>query len=586
MNKQKTIRRATTKSLVAHGARFSLDGLRFHFSKLNTYTNPTGSGIDKIPKNLKSWLSLYYAQFEFHEPSPVCDSIIQYPKSKPVYLSKKTQYEVADHLLGIGKKAYWTGSTRTSTLLGLDIDDHDSADAEDVQANAEASLDLFAELTGLKPIPCSSPGGINAFLICHKNGLSTEATNNTWHQIVRAVDAERCRRGLVAKLEPKGHARIFQGEKQYCGVLFKDPLWNHNPTDDDLHNFWADLEANSISGSQLLQLLSNLVNSVVTEKVEGDSSGKTNCSQGDDLLPVFHGQWAKLCHHLAVNGLPEEDSIYQAVHELALWLYFVELFEVAESDRFEQVAQLLLAYVRKKHNGFVTRINDGQIEEVENQILRILKSTIGNCSENGKALFADLRQKRSAGLYVDTWRLAPLMAQDSSTLTAPLSPVRFIHCCTVSNWLPKPEYWRRRAEQWTPVLDDSPLPNQLEAGIRRYYQRHGLRIKNPTFAKIRRFLNHIWACGGEARLGVESLWNFGFRNHAARLHIIHLESMGVIRILAHSKSAGLSRGFVLMPSYKKLFEQTNKPTESECAAQVVDGEGDTSPCFEAVVESE
>lgn len=448
--------------------------------------------------------------------------------------------------MGIGKKAYWTGSTRTSTLLGLDIDDHDSTGEDEIRHNAEASLALFAEVTGLKPIPCK-----------------------VWHKLVQAVDAERCRRGLVAKLEPKGHARVFEAEKKYCGVLFKDPLWNCNPTDRELHSFWVGVESNSISGPQLIELLSTVLNLVVPETVTNDASSKTSVTACDDLLPVFTGQWAKMCRHWAIHGLLSEDSIYQVVHELALWLYFVELFEVEELDRSEQVATLLIHFVCKKHNGCVTRINDGQIEEVKNHIFRIVKSTVDNCSENAKAVFAILRQKRSAGQYSETWLLAPLMqdCEASTTHSTALSPVRFTHCCTVSKtWLPKPEYWRQKAEQWNPILDESPLPNQLEAGIRRYYRRHGLRIKKPTIVKIRQFLNHISACSGEARLGIESLKKLGFTGHHSRRHIKHLEDMGVIRTVAHSKSIGLSKGFVLLPPYKEMLDEAKNPTTDDCAS--------------------
>jgi hypothetical protein len=571
--KPRSIRRATKKSLAAHGARFTIDGLRFHFQKLSQYTNPTGGGLDKIPLNTKDWLSLYYAQFEVFEPKskPIWESSSPPTKPKPVYLRKKTQYQVADHLLGIGKKAYWTGSTRASMLLGLDIDDHDSTDEDEIRKNAEASLELFAEVTGLTPIPCGSPGGINGFLICHRSGISTEAINKVWHKLVRTVDEERCRRGYRAKLEPKGHARIFEAEMKYCGVLFKDPLWNCNPTDDELHSFWAaaEAEANSITGPQLIQCLSTVINSALPETVANETSSKTSVAACDDLLPVFAGQWVKMCRHWAIHGLPSDDSIYQVVHELTLWLFFVELFEVEESDRFEQVAHLLIHFVHNKHNGYVTRINDGQFEEVKNQIFRIVKSTVGNCPEKAKAVFADLRQKRSAGLYVDTWLLAPLLMKDceaSSSHTAALSPVRFTHCCTVSNWLPKPEYWRQKAEQWNPILDESPLPNQLEAGILRYYRRHGLRIKKPTIVKIRRFLNHISACSGEARLGIKSLKKLGFSGHHVRKHIKHLEDMGVIRTVAHSKSIGLSKGFVLLPPYTAMFDEAKKSTTDDCAS--------------------
>ena len=248
------IGRATKKSLASRQADFSLKGLRFHFGKLHQYTNPTGGALDKIPLNNKEWSTNYYAQFEdypVHDPIPFDDLApwrepVQQTKQR-IYLRKKAQYHVADHLLGIGKKADWTGSTGKSTLLGLDIDDHESPNEADVQANSEQALQLFVELTGLTPVSCKSPRGINAFLICHKWPLTTHGINETWHSIVRSVNAEATRRGLVARLECKGKARIFSKDRQYCGVQFKDPFYALNPIDDQLHEFWDNLEASPVS---------------------------------------------------------------------------------------------------------------------------------------------------------------------------------------------------------------------------------------------------------------------------------------------------------------------------------------------------
>jgi len=563
--KTKSIRRATTTSLAQHHARFTLDGLQFHVRKLHSYTNPTGGGLDKIPLNTKRWLSAYYAQFEKYdsvkpdiEPE-AGDSPV--PPPKQLYLRKKALYHVADHLLGIGKKAYWTGSTRASTLLGLDIDDHESGDAATVQANAEASLQLFVELTGWKPIPCSSPGGINAFLICHRNGLSTEATNRTWHGIVRAVDAERKHRGLAAILECKGQARVFHGGKTYCGVQFKDPLWASNPTDEELYRFWEALESGAVQRQELVSLLSRLANdaaSLPQTKIPAlKSLPPSPATAADDLLPNYRGSWAKKCRAWAIQGLPCHDSITQVVQELSLWLYFVELYEVDESDRFQQVVDLLTNFILKKHNGYVTRINIGQIEEVENHILRIVQSAIDRFGENGREVFSELRQRRSSGRYVDTWQLAMAMAADcdeSSLTTSSLSSVRFTYCCSVSDWLPAPEFRRQQAKQWIYVPDERPLPSALEAIIRGYYAKHGIKLGKRMFVKILRFLNYLSTHSGEARLGIKSLKKMGFSNHPARQHLSHLEKLGVIETAAHCKAAGLSKQFRLRPAIKQMFE--------------------------------
>jgi hypothetical protein len=259
---RRSIKRATKATLAEHHANFSLDGLKLHFRKLCQYTNPTGAGLDKIPLNTKAYTAQFYEQFRDYPAPPPPDGFEpdwpdEKPKRRHFFLRKKAQYQVADHLLGIGKKAYWTGAMGQSTLLGLDIDDHESENDEEIQANANLALQLFVELTGLAPTVCKSPRGINAFLICHRRGMSARFTNETWHSIVRAVNAEAQRRKLKASLECKGKARIFNDQEQYCGVLFKDPLFSANPTDEELEAFWNGLEQSAVAAGRLNAIFEN-----------------------------------------------------------------------------------------------------------------------------------------------------------------------------------------------------------------------------------------------------------------------------------------------------------------------------------------
>ena len=349
-----------------------MEGLKFHFGKLNWYTNPTGGAIDKILLNNKAWTKAYYAHFASvgcSDLNPLGEAsagiAVQAPQApvKPYryFLSKKALYQVADHLLGIGSKAYWTGSTRKSTLLGLDIDDHESSNQTEVQANAEHALYLFKEMTGLDPYPCKSGRGINAYLIVHKARLSTMAINENWHSIVRLVNKEAKCRGLIAKLECKGKARIFDSSHDYCGVQFKDPFSGLNPTDEQLHSFWDYLEANALSGGQLHSLATTLHSQdFIASQAAAIPPIAIPIKDSDDLISAYKGEWAQQCREWAILGLPCEDSMTTVVRELAKWLYFVELWTVPEPDRLDQVANSLIDFCFKKHNGFITRLNRGQ----------------------------------------------------------------------------------------------------------------------------------------------------------------------------------------------------------------------------------
>ena len=418
-----------------------------------------------------------------------------------------------------------------------------------MQVNSEQTLQLFIELTGLNPVPCKSPRGINAFLICNKWPLRTHGINETWHSIVRSVNAEATRRMLVAKLECKGKARIFSKDRQYCGVQFKDPFYALNPTDDQLHEFWEKLEASPVSGAKLHDLLTTLVNDAhYTEaaKVEVPASPQAATITADELLPVYKGNWAKKCRDWAINGLPCHDSMTPVVLHMAKWLYFVELSEVNETDRFEQVADLLTNFCFTKHNGYITRLNNHQEEDVRSHIGRIVKSSIAGTSDQGKAIFATLQSQRHM-------KLVPLM-QDSSSFPSS-SPVTSIQCCSVldGQWKPAPEYWRDRAEKWIYEPDDTPLPDALNARMRGYYAKRRIGLNKPSLVKIRRFLNHLRANSGEARLGIESLKKMGFTSDHARQHIKHLEEMGLIVIGDYSPVAGVSRSFRLIREARDLL---------------------------------
>ena len=545
-----SIHRATKATLALHHANFSLDGLKFHFDRLAQYSNPTGGGLDKIPLNTKAHTSAYFRQFDndtganptFFEPAPWQDA----QKQKPIFLRKKAQYQVADHLLGIGKKAYWTGSTGQSTLLGLDIDDHDSQNEAEVQANSEQALQLFVELTGLNPVPCKSSGGINAFLLCHKNGMNTQFTNETWHSVVRLVNAEARRRGLVAILECKGKARIFNNKQEYCGVQFKDPMYAANPNDEQIHAFWKELESTPVSAIHLHDLMTQLENK--TKGAEPKTTKELVQVSGvseDDLLRTYKGNWAKECRAWAINGLPCHDSLSKVVAELAKWLLFVELGEVAESDRVQQVADLLYDFCRLKHNGFSTRLNQGLEEEVKSQVGRIVESAVSRVSERGKAVFSKLQSQKHM-------MLVPLM--QSFSLSAPLSSVKSTECCAVLEWLPVAEYRRKKAKERVYVPDDTPLPEALRSAIANFYKRKELRINKPTWGYIQRLINLLWkAPDREARLGIIRLKEVGFSNSRSRRHIAHLESMGLIAVQGYCPAAAVSKSYRLREPFFKFF---------------------------------
>ena len=218
-------------------------------------------------------------------------------------------------------------------------------------------------------------------------------------------------------------------------------------------------------------------------------------------------------------------------------------------DRFEHVIKCLTTFVLQKHNGFVTRLSEGKTEEVISQIRRIVGSEISRFSETGKQIFSQIRKTNKV-------KLAPLLeAEGTDTSFSFLSSVRFTECCSVSEYLPKPEYRRRKAEEAVYEPDETSLPEMLEAAIRRFYEKHNIKCRKPTWLKVVRFLNYLWGKSGEGRLGIESLKKMGFTNHSSRQHIKHLETMGVIVSEGYCPVAGISKLYRLREPATKMFAE-------------------------------
>lgn len=546
----------SAKFLADHGANFTVAGFRLHCSKLDQYTNPKGGGLDKMPLNTISQEQVYRA---YHTAPilPIVDEGAAYrsdtpQKRKQPFLSVKTRYQLACHLLGIGQIAYWTGSKGRTTLLGLDIDDHESNDPEAIHQSSMEALNLFTELTGWSPQICKSGRGLHGFLLLQKGWLTAHQTNVHWHGIVRLVQTEAKRRGLIAKLECKGKARIINDTTSYGGVLLKDPFTGANPTDAEIEAFWSSLEEHFLSESELKDAHSTLANlayaaelPTLVSTIEPHSDNSPALTDTDSATG-FKGEWAKNCRQWAIHGLQEHDSMADVVFELSKWLYFVELWELEEDARFNRVVKLLQQFCLTKHNGFITRLNNHKPHEVISHVERIVTWMIPHISTSAKECFARIRNKRQTGQYKDQWFL------EKDILSICLSSsVKLIECCSVSQSREEKKKKLPDPAQWVYSPDLTPLPPLLENIIREQLRKNGAREK--TYPKIVGFLNHLKDKDGEARLGIESLKKMGFSDHRSRQHITMLRQLGLLLEKGYSPVIGLGKLFVLTAKARKLF---------------------------------
>ena len=140
----------------------------------------------------------------------------------------------------------------------------------------------------------------------------------------------------------------------------------------------------------------------------------------NDLASMRGGKWVKELLRLAHVGLEQEDSVATVVHEMAKWLWWIELHSLPEAIRRVQIVELLTEFVITKHNGCVTRLNNGLKQDVINQIVRCVEMAAKITNEKSLKEFAKTRQKWLNGGYKYPIRIVPVLRNETFTDAASL----------------------------------------------------------------------------------------------------------------------------------------------------------------------
>jgi hypothetical protein len=240
---------------------------------------------------------------------------------------------------------------------------------------------------------------------------------------------------------------------------------------------------------------------------------------------------------MAITGLVADDTVGHVVHELAKWLYWVELHNLPVTERINRIEELLQRFVLVKHNDFVTRLNNGNEGGVSAQVRSAIKSASRIDRPESLELFARLREKRSQGKYERPIQIAPILdgctqGEGSSPMFFPLTTYMFINKEPVepletgdgqetvdglTTDLPARGSSQDAGETASVVFPlttymfinkDAPLPGVLESEVEQIARDHRMRKRNggyPLVRFARRLLNTLWERGGEARLSSEVL---------------------------------------------------------------------------------
>lgn len=328
--------------------------------------------------------------------------------------------------------------------------------------------------------------------------------------------------------------------------------WSSGLLDDVL----TDLDQWATNGFSIAAFQSTFVSATAAKKhVSSNSAGIWTYK--------FDGDWVQKCKEWAIQGLPAEDSMTFVVLHLARWFLHIEFF--GQEDRFDRTVEVLEHYCKSKHNGFISRLNQGLLHEVVQHVRRIVANANKPLTNERAKVFEEIRGKRANGTYKTNYHLEPLIRgpnEDTEASTVS-SSVLFTLCSTLSGSdaqdvqggnLTAKELRQQQAKTWNPVFDDRPLPESLKAKILGYYAGKDIRIKKPTIVAITRFLRHISTNPDGRRLSHQALKKFGFSNDRTRRHLGHLQLLGLIAIVAACPSAGISKCYSLTELGRQLIE--------------------------------
>jgi len=207
-------------------------------------------------------------------------------------------------------------------------------------------------------------------------------------------------------------------------------------------------------------------------------------SKRPDLASMRDGQWAFELLRLARGGLEQADSVGTVVHEMAKWLWWIELYSLPEAQRLEEVTRLLTAYVLKRHNGCVSRLLNGQEKDVIAQVTRCVKKAADVSMPSSLEGFAQTREKWLNGGYSHPVRIVPALTGHEDVSLSPSRP--FTVMC---------------------IKFDDPLPESVQASI------HAAAGRNRIMDFATWLINWLYSKQGKAHISRKALTALqGYKN--------------------------------------------------------------------------
>lgn len=227
------------------------------------------------------------------------------------------------------------------------------------------------------------------------------------------------------------------------------------------------------------------------------------------------GQWVQFVKFLVENGIPAEDRFTEVISTLAKWFAFVELF----GEERSRIKAVLTQFAMTRHNGKVSRLLAGQVEDVASHVGRIVDHVLDGEDTDGKQLFAEIRQKRAAGQYRHgNYELAAEIMQEQQDTLPSIQGEHTLSYLLCGGLIQDSEP-DEATTGWGYQPDDTPLPDEVMNRIRLAFKTSKKQVRRnkttgrfPVLDTITRFFNYL-VCGrksGTRRASQELLIQMGF----------------------------------------------------------------------------
>jgi len=204
------------------------------------------------------------------------------------------------------------------------------------------------------------------------------------------------------------------------------------------------------------------------------------------------------------------------VSALALWFGFVEWFG---QDR-DKITVLLTTYVFQQHNSMVTRLLSGNEHDVISQIGRIVDHALDKEDDDGKRLFAELRQKRASGKYRKVYSFAQQILSKEQPRHSPFHTPQQLPSYLLCGVLMGMD----GDSQWRYVPDLTPLPDDVLERVRQAFRQARRQLRrnkdgrDPPLDAITCLFNYLYSgrTSGTRRASQKLLVEMGFPEKSAK----------------------------------------------------------------------